>query len=266
MDNLNRCVEKMRKYYLSPICTNCLGDAVTSISNMFTRLAASSEPAQVFFHHWPHYYNLLWPHVIQPETAVEYIELPTPEGIIIDNNADENFKHLFKVKRSEYHWHPSRAYSKAICKVHPFIVEEIKRLEISDDNIMLNATDLDAGSDYLHFNIKPNRTNNITYQEEAVHRDGKVHYGIQTSRMLNRYQYDNANDVAKYKDVPSLIQAIASAKLHVGFDSGPAHIALACRTPLHLYHDILRGHRSLASIRGIYFNHLDKIKVVQFEA
>jgi hypothetical protein len=245
-------------FYLSPICTNCLGDALISISNMYARLKKfRSKKISIYYHHWPKYFELLWPHLAHPDLDIDWQKLQNWGDSVINADTEALWKDrlLKTIKRSDFTWHPSRAYSMGICRIHPVIVEDLRKLKITEDRVLLNCTDLDAGVEYISFKKAFEKHDSITFQSVSVRENGEVAHSLDLRPEIAKFKATNLLDVSKFTDLGQLIEAIGQAKLHLGIDSGPAHIALAMRTPLIMFYNNLRGHRGLESIYHLYKNY-----------
>lgn len=252
------------KYYLSPICTKRLGDALISISNMYHVIGANKGPVEVYFHHWPKYYEMLWPHLLHPRLDVEYVKLDVPSQIVIDETLEDTWMDIIRenCSRESFFWHPSQGYSKTICRVHPYIAEELLKLGITDENILVNSTEMLPSAKYVQFKYKSERKDLITYQGMSVDRDHGARFNIDISDELKSFEAAEKVDVSD-TNLPfeKMIQLIGSAKMHVGIDSAPAHIALALNTPLVLLWQSEYDERSINTIYNVYSNYLSSIFV-----
>ena len=252
------------KYYLSPICTKRLGDALISISNMYHVIGASEVPVKVYYHHWPKYYAMLWPHLLHPDLNVEYVKLNVPSQISIDDTLEDTWMDIIREKclREDFVWHPSQGYSKTICKVHPYIAQELLNIGIPEKNILVNGTELLPGAKYIDFKYKFERTDLITYQGVSVDRDHGARFHVDISSELKLFGAAEKVDVSA-TNIPfdKMIELIGSAKMHVGIDSAPAHIALALNTPVVLLWQSECDERSINTIYHVYSNYLNDILV-----
>ena len=86
---LGRMILTENKYYLSPICTHRLGDALISISNMYATLERSGGASVVYYHHWPKYFKKLWPHIKHPCCDIRFEALSVPAHLEIDENLEQ---------------------------------------------------------------------------------------------------------------------------------------------------------------------------------
>ena len=59
------------------------------------------------------------------------------------------------------------------------------------------------------------------------------------------------------------LRLIGSAKLHIGIDSGPMHLALAFGTPVIVCWDDMNGEKGLSTIYHVYANYREKLVVVK---
>ena len=175
---LTKLCNMISRFYLSPICTECLGDGFISLANMYHRLEAIPGPVEVFYHHWPKYFELLWPFVQHPRDDIIFTKLPAPSDLRIDSSLKERWRpEMFKhVKRDDYVFHSSRAYSKVICKIHPFIASELAKLDIGDDQLLLNCTELDQDVKYLEFMKKYDREGHVTFQGHSIDSEQQIRF------------------------------------------------------------------------------------------
>ena len=188
---LTKLCNMISRFYLSPICTECLGDGFISLANMYHRLEAIPGPVEVFYHHWPKYFELLWPFVQHPRDDIIFTKLPAPSDLRIDSSLKERWRpEMFKhVKRDDYVFHSSRAYSKVICKIHPFIASELAKLDIGDDQLLLNCTELDQDVKYLEFKQNYTREDFITFQGKSINSDQQIRFEFDVDRVcIIRFQ------------------------------------------------------------------------------
>jgi hypothetical protein len=232
---------------------------------MYSRLSNIQSPT-VYFHYWPLYYELLWPLIDHPRTDINFVRVQSDDQEIIDNRLEGKWKKILlrHINKFDYDWHPARAYSKKICEIHPQIKKTLSELNIEPSNIILNCTDLDPGVKYVSFKVSTQHSEIITFQNSSIHNGGKL------VLHLNIYDQIEFSKGVKYIDVsflPSfseLVNSLANAKLHIGIDSGPAHVALALGKPVVLYYKDLKGHKSLQGITNIYKNYLDQIEIRKY--
>lgn len=252
------------KYYLSPICTKRLGDALISISNMYHTISTSEVPVKIYYHHWPKYFEMLWPHLVHPEIDVEYLRLDVPSQISIDDTLEDTWIDIIREKcsRDDFIWHPSQGYSKTICRVHPYIAQELLNIGIPEKNILVNCTELLPGAKYVQFKYKFERKDLITFQGVSVDRDYGSRFNVDISSELELFEAAEKVDVSGTNlPIEKTIELIGSAKMHVGIDSAPAHIALALNTPLVLLWQTVGDERSINTIYNVYANYRDDILV-----
>ena len=254
------------RFYLSPICTECLGDGFISLSNMYHRLKSIPGPIEVFYHHWPKYFDLLWPFVQHPRDDIIFTKLPAPSDLRIDSSLKERWRpEMFKhVKRDDYVFHSSRAYSKVICKIHPFIASELSKLDIGDDQLLLNCTELDQDVQYIEFKKKYDRKGHVTFQGHSINSEQQIRFEFDINRVLASFPSRTKFDVSSSKmPFDETLKLIGSAKLHIGIDSGPMHLALALGTPVIVCWDDMLGEKGLSTIYHVYANYREKLVLVQ---
>ncbi len=250
------------KYYLSPICTHRLGDALISISNMYATLQRSGGASTVYYHHWPKYFKKLWPYIKHPCCDIRFEALSVPAHLEIDENLEQKFKPLLlkAIKRSDFNFHPSQAYSKHICKLHPFLNHEIERLSIPECNIITNSTELGAGNKYVEFIIPKTTSDLITYQGQSVDLNKNVRFAVDINSEVKKFASKKFVDVSNPEiEFNEMLKFIASAKMHVGIDSAPMHIALAMEKEVVMLWDSVEGEKSLQWVYHLYKNYHDQI-------
>ena len=250
------------KYYLSPICTHRLGDALISISNMYETLKRSGGTSVVYYHHWPKYFKKLWPHIKHPRINIRFEALPVPTHVEIDENLEQKFKPLLlkAITRSDFNFHPSQAYSKLVCKLHPFINYELERLSIPECNIIINSTELGVGNKYVEFSILKTKSDLITYQGQSVDLDKKVRFALDIDSEVKKFVSKRFIDVSNPDiEFDEMLTFIASSKMHVGIDSAPMHIALAMGKEVVMLWDSVEGEKSLQWVYHLYKNYHDQI-------
>ena len=81
-----------------------------------------------------------------PDLNVEYVKLDVPSQISIDDALEDTWMDIIREKclREDFVWHPSQGYSKTICKVHPYIAQELLNIGIPEKNILVNGTGIVA--------------------------------------------------------------------------------------------------------------------------
>ena len=250
------------KYYLSPICTHRLGDALISISNMYATLERSDGASVVYYHHWPKYFKKLWPHIKHPCINIRFEALAVPTHMVIDEKLEQKFKPLLSqaMTRSDFNFHKSQAYSKLICKLHPFLNDELERLSIPDCNIILNSTELGAGNKYVEFTIPKTESDLITYQGQSVDLSKNVRFAVDIDSEVKKFASKRFIDVSNPDiEFTEMLKFIASAKMHVGIDSAPMHIALAMGKEVVMLWDSVEGEKSIQWIYYLYKNYHDQI-------
>ena len=249
-------------FYLSPICTKRLGDALISISNMYATLSRRAGCSIVYYHHWPMYYKKLWPHINHPNLDIRFQALEVPNKLLIDDTLEERLKPSLRkaVNRSDFGFHPSTAYSKIVCKLHPFLSSELKKLSIPENNILSNCSELANGNKYVEFNQNTEASDLITYQGKSIDLSNNVRFNFNIESELIGFEAKKFVDVS-HTDVQfeKMLELIASAKVHVGIDSAPMHIALAMGKPVVALWDSIDGEKSIQWIYYIYRNYHDKI-------
>lgn len=254
----------MENFYISPICTTRLGDALVSISNMYHRLSVVKGPISVYYHHWPEYYDALWALVEHPRRDIDFIKLPNASNIPINSSTEKDFKHILlkRINRSQYRWHPSRAYSIEICNIHPTIRSTLEKLGIAKENILLNATDLDDGADYVRMTIPKTPSSYVTFHSRSLNPNGVTTLLIEEVESQARETGQRPIDVGGIRNVKELVETLAGSSHHFGVDSGPAHIALALGVPVTMYFKELSGHKGLAGIFGVYGQHVSRFRLI----
>lgn len=254
----------MKNFYLSPICTRRLGDAIVSISNLYYRLSKEPSPVRVYYHHWPEYFRILWPFVDPPPINISFEKLPNSRGEAINDSLETLYKsRLQSVIRPElYRWHPARAYSLQICEEHPYIKSTLAQLGITVDRVLLNSTDLDDGADYVHFKTNTKKETYVTYQRRSVDKNGKLIHEIELIDKKVRSETSDAICIDDISDFENLLKIMSLARHHYGIDSGPTHLALALRIPVTIFFNNLYGHKGLEGIIGIYGRHLEKMRLI----
>ena len=259
---LGRMILTENKYYLSPICTHRLGDALISISNMYATLERSGGASVVYYHHWPKYFKKLWPHIKHPCCDIRFEALSVPAHLEIDENLEQKFKPLLlkAIKRSDFNFHPSQAYSKHICKLHPFINQELERLSIPECNIITNSTELGTGNKYVEFIVPKTESDLITYQGQSVDLNKNVRFALDINSEVKKFASKKFVDVSNPEiEFNEMLQFIASAKMHVGIDSAPMHIALAMGKEVVMLWDSVEGEKSLQWVYHLYKNYHEQI-------
>jgi len=254
----------MRNFYMSPICTTRLGDALVSISNMYHRLSTVRGPISVYYHHWPEYYGALWDLVRHPRTDIDFVKLPTEGDIPLDSSTEREFKHILlkSINRSQFRWHPSRAYSMEICHIHPIIRSTLEKLGIAKEDILLNATDLDDGADYVRLTIPRTPSGYATFHSRSSSPNGATTLLIKEVEIKARESSARQIDVGEIKNVKELVETLAGSVHHFGVDSGPAHVALALGVPVTMFFKELSGHKGLEGILGVYGRHVSRFRLI----
>lgn len=252
------------RYYLSPICTKNLGDALVSISNLYHRLEPVLKPIVVYYHHWPVYFDLLWPHIRHPRDGIRFERLDNSSADRIDDSLEETYKDLLfrEIKRSDYRWHPSRAYSLEICRQNKIIQSDLVRLGIGEENILVNCTDLDLDAKYVEIKAENKDRGYVTYQSTSISSRGVLRQETREVVEFIKSQDRPAINVNEIDQIDKLIETLSGSGHHYGIDSGPTHLCLAMRVPLTVFFDKLFGHKGLEGILAIYGDYVNNFSLV----
>ena len=165
----------------------------------------------------------------------------------IDENLEQKFKPLLlkTITRSDFNFHPSQAYSKLICKLHPFINHELEKLSIPECNIMTNSTELGIGNKYVEFVNLKTESDLITYQGQSVDLNKIVRFALDIDAEVKKFVSKRFIDVSNPEiEFDEMLNFMASSKMHVGIDSAPMHIALAMGKEVVMLWDSVEGRKA----------------------